>query len=264
MSENAHTYYFGQSLPHVQPEGSGQQSGSGEGIQGQDDSHGQTQTDSTLGTQMGTNNAGGRIQTTPITPIDRTQARTSHATPAPGGSGQSFLREFRADLVTRMDDVIQKFRDRKASKVEALFQILQVIREGNLNESDERTTLEQYTSHIELIDGQHELAGQRGERTTGARQDGRERTNDTELERHTHQRGVGPEIQDAEHFLRALRTELVKKRKRRHTSVSSQSSEESDDERGEGETNKKKRVYQSQLPWYATEVEAQGREVDKN
>jgi hypothetical protein len=103
-----------------------------------------------------------------------------------------------------MDNIIHKFRDRKTSKVEALFQILQVIQEGNLNESDKRTTLKQYTSHIELINRQHKLAGQRGERTTGTRQGGREQTNDMEPERHMHQRGVGPEIQDAEHFLRAL------------------------------------------------------------
>lgn len=59
MSKNAHMYYFGQSMPHVQPEGSGHQSGTGEGTPGQDGSHGPTQTVSTLGTHMGTNNAGG-------------------------------------------------------------------------------------------------------------------------------------------------------------------------------------------------------------
>jgi hypothetical protein len=163
-----------------------------------------------------------------------------------------------------MDDTVQKFRDRKTSKIETLFQILQVIWQGNLNESDERTTLEQYVSHIELIDRQHKLAGQQGESTTGTRQGGREQTHDMEPERHTYQRGAGPEIQDAEHFLRVLQKELVRKRKHQNCLVSSQSSEESDDEQGEGETNKKKRVYQLQLPWYATEVEAQGREVDEN
>lgn len=58
-----------------------------------------------------------------------------------------------------MDDIVQKFRDRKTSKIETLLQILQVIQQANLDESDERTTLEQYTSHVELINGQHELAG---------------------------------------------------------------------------------------------------------
>ena len=33
---------------------------------------------------------------------------------------------------------------------------------------------------------------------------------------------------------------------------------------GEGKSNKKTRVYQSQLPWYMAEKEAQKREVDKN
>jgi len=36
------------------------------------------------------------------------------------------------------------------------------------------------------------------------------------------------------------------------------------DSGGEGELNKKKQVFQSQLPWYTTEVAAQAREVDGN
>jgi hypothetical protein len=33
---------------------------------------------------------------------------------------------------------------------------------------------------------------------------------------------------------------------------------------GEGESNKKKRVFQSKLPWYELEVEAQHKEINEN
>lgn len=84
MSENVHTSYFGQSLPHVHQEGSGQQPGTGEEIPGSEGSNGPMQTISTIGTQTGTNNMGRRTQTTPITPIDRTQTGVDHTSPVSG------------------------------------------------------------------------------------------------------------------------------------------------------------------------------------
>ncbi|KAF8227867.1 hypothetical protein L208DRAFT_275996 [Tricholoma matsutake] len=46
---------------------------------------------------------------------------------APVAPSDGPTRKFRADLVTRMDGLVQDFRERKASKVETLFQILQII-----------------------------------------------------------------------------------------------------------------------------------------
>jgi hypothetical protein len=57
-----------------------------------------------------------------------------------------------------MDELIQNFRERKTSKVETLYQILQIIRQAEISESVGRTALEQYPIHIELIDGQQQLA----------------------------------------------------------------------------------------------------------
>jgi len=53
--------------------------------------------------------------------------------------------------------------------------------------------------------------------------------------------------------------------KRQHHSLSEPLNSENDEQSGEeDESNKKKQVYQSQLPWYMAEVTAQAREVDRS
>jgi hypothetical protein len=84
---------------------------------------------------------------------------------------------------------------------------------------------------------------------------------DTAIDGHRRRHMIEP---NAKQFLRMLCKELLSKHRQRNTSDESGSSDDSEDDRGEGEMNKKKRVYQSQLPWYTAEVEVQGREVDEN
>lgn len=67
----------------------------------------------------------------------------------------------------------------------------------------------------------------------------------------------------AEQLLQEIRRDLLHKRWR-HSLSSASSAESVSHAGGEGESNKKKWVYQSQLLWYPAEVEAQSREVDKN
>lgn len=69
-------------------------------------------------------------------------------------------------------------------------------------------------------------------------------------------------MEEAERLLRNLQKDHLCKRQRQSPTGSSDS--EDDGPGGDGESNKKKRVYQSQLPWYTVEIAAQAREVDGN
>lgn len=55
---------------------------------------------------------------------------------------------------------------------------------------------------------------------------------------------------------------------RKHRHQTPTDSFDSDDgstlEKGEGESNKKKHIYQSQLPWYTIKTNAQNCEIDEN
>jgi hypothetical protein len=155
--------------------------------------------------------------------------------------------EFRASLVAEMDQLVQDYREQRTTKVETLYQILEIIRQAGISERVERAALEQYTMHIDLIDNQQQLAEQRGAQTTRDRVDGDRQENGTDEHQTTNdERGT----QDADKFLWEHRRELVSKRRRKVSSDASSSDEGSSGGHGEGESNKKKRVYQSQLPWY--------------
>jgi hypothetical protein len=139
-------------------------------------------------------------------------------------------REFRADLVEKMDKLVQDFRERKTSKIKTLFQILQIIWQAEISESVGRTALEQYTTHIELIDQQHQLAGRQGDHAAGAATGGDGQTGGVD--------GDGPQQnhtsvsrqENAGQFLRVLQKELVTKWKQRVSSDSSDSGNGSDKE----------------------------------
>jgi hypothetical protein len=156
MPENIHASYFGQSLPHILPEGNGEQPG----------------TDREQPRAVGRN---GLSQTLPTVTIDgqvgqQTQIEQQLTSPPSGTSGrQDMHRQFRVDLVTEMDGLVQDFRERKTSKVENLYQILQIIRQADISLSVRRTALGQYTTHIDLIDGQQQLAEHQEDRATRTR-----------------------------------------------------------------------------------------------
>lgn len=59
--------------------------------------------------------------------------------------------QFRASLVSKMDNLIRDFREDKTSRMETLYQILQVLYEANVSESVRKATLEQYTLYVDII-----------------------------------------------------------------------------------------------------------------
>lgn len=85
MSDNAHTFYFGQSLPHVIPESNEQQQSASRGADEPIDSDGPSQT---LPASTQQSDTTGQNQNAPVAPSDGP------------------TRKFRADLVTRMDGLV--------------------------------------------------------------------------------------------------------------------------------------------------------------
>jgi hypothetical protein len=150
--------------------------------------------------------------------------------------------------------------------METIYQILCTLHDAGLEESVRRSTLEEYTLYIDIIDSKHKDAERRGLGAgAGVEQDHQEQRDGS-----IGQREQGTEVgagrsceEEAKQFLQRIRKELLHKR---HRSISSSSGSDNDStsRKRDGESNKKKRVYQSQLPWYSAEVAAEAREVDKN
>jgi hypothetical protein len=83
------------------------------------------------------------------------------------GSETQMSMQFRDNLVAEMDELVWNFRSKKIMKVETLFQILQVIWQADISESIKHAALEQYTTHLDLIDAQGQQAEHWGEHAAG-------------------------------------------------------------------------------------------------
>jgi hypothetical protein len=189
------------------------------------------------------------------------------ALPARGQSPEPGGDEFRTSLVTKMDGLIHDFRTEKTTRMETLYQILQVLHNTNINEPGRRVTLEEYMLYIDLIAVQqagveHQGLGAGDEQTPqepsgGGTGDGEQGHASGDHPRNSH-------MEEAEHLLRGLHKELLQKKCQCSPSESSSSGDDSAAGGREGESNRRKRVYQSQLSCYTTEVAAEAKEVDKN
>jgi len=73
---------------------------------------------------------------------------------SPGPEGDLF----EANVISRMDDLIQDFRKEKTSQMETLYQILCVLQRADLEESVRQATLEKYTVYVDIIDTQQKGA----------------------------------------------------------------------------------------------------------
>jgi hypothetical protein len=251
MSDNEHSTYFSQTIA----------------TQGTEDS---AQIDTGSGEQ---GSIGVPTQANPV----RTAGRHRHDRPnddqsqrgplslARGQSPESDMDEFRTSLVSKMDSLVQDFRTEKITRMEALYQVLQVLHDANIDEPDRRATLEEYTLYIDLIAAQQKGAEERGVEARAGQtlEEPRERHVDDSGQRNRNE-GGDSHAGEAERLLRELRKELLRKKRRRSPSISSNSDNDSERGTGEGESNRKKRVYQSQLPWYAAEVATEARELDEN
>jgi hypothetical protein len=136
MSESGHVSFFGQSQPHMFPEGTGEQTGFAHTTQLV--KHHQT--------------------ISPLTTVGQDQIE---------GSETQTSMQFRDNLVTEMEELVRDFRSKKIMKVETLFQILQVIQQADVSESIKHAALEQYTTHLDLIDAQGQQAEHQGEHAAG-------------------------------------------------------------------------------------------------
>ena len=147
--------------------------------------------------------------------------------------------------------------------METLYQILTTLHDAGIREPERRATLEEYTVYVDIIATKHKDAERRGLEAGGLQDQPEEGENHGRNERRSSPRPRVSREEEAEQVLRHVRKELLHKRRRSVSSVSSSSSD-SYSGRKDGESNKKKRVYQSQLPWYTAEIAAEAREVDEN
>ncbi|KAF8238018.1 hypothetical protein L208DRAFT_1388238, partial [Tricholoma matsutake] len=69
---------------------------------------------------------------------------------------------FRTDVVSKLDDLVQNFKQDKASQMETLYQILCTLHAAGLEEPDRCATLEEYTLYIDIIASKHKDVEQRG------------------------------------------------------------------------------------------------------
>ena len=219
---HAHATYFGQSQPRTLPEGDGE-------------------------------TARLRNEHTETTPTFTTVRQTEPQRESePEQREREPDYEFRRDLVTRIDKIIQDFREQKVAKIEALYQILRVAQQAEVDEHIRQTAIDDYATQIDLIDAQRRTAEQRGEHAAQLVRINDEPTATREPVRDEHRRREarqgGSEDDEAGRFIRDLRRQLTRKRRHRSPTDSSDSDDDSTSAKGEGESNKKKRLYQSQLP----------------
>ena len=121
---NDHATYFRQSQPHILPKGDG----------------------GTVST--GSQNNPTTVDTT-LMPIGWTQLHREQESEQPRRESDH---EFRRDLVKRIEVHIQNFRDKKVAKIEALYEILRVVQEANVDESIQQAALDKYADQVDLID----------------------------------------------------------------------------------------------------------------
>ena len=238
----AHVAYFGQSQSHTLPEGDGKPGSSG---------NGRTQIESDF----------------IITPVRLTLQWTEE------GLEQRENRpnpDFRWDLIARIKVLVQDFRDQKMAKLETLFKILQVIQEADVDEHIRQATHKEYSTQVDLIDSQRRSAEQRGEHAAQLARVGEEPevSGDWDDTERCHRRRESTRdrsnTDEAEKFMRDLRKELTRKHRQQSPTDPSGSDDELASGKREGESNKKRHIYQSDLPWYTVETDTQNHKIDEN
>lgn len=137
MSGNGYSDYFGQAVA------SEERGTENRNTSGQTNLAGTTNSSQTVATgTIGNGSIASRISELEISRGPGTQA-----------GSQSTIPDivFRASLVLQMDALVQDFRTEKISRSETLYQILKTLLEAGLEESDRRSTLEEYTSYVDII-----------------------------------------------------------------------------------------------------------------
>jgi hypothetical protein len=113
-----------------------------------------------------------------------------------------------------MDTLVRDFQEDKTTRMETLYQILQVLHEANVSEPVRKATLEQYTLYVDIIASKQKEAERRGSHAMG--ETNREEpevgiASITALDGITRGR-ESDTAEDAEQFLRRLRRDLLHKR----------------------------------------------------
>ncbi|KAF8225941.1 hypothetical protein L208DRAFT_401828 [Tricholoma matsutake] len=62
---------------------------------------------------------------------------------------------FRADIVSKLDKLVEDFRKNNSSRTETLYQIFSTLHDAGLEEPDRRATLEKYTMYIDIVALKH-------------------------------------------------------------------------------------------------------------
>jgi hypothetical protein len=165
---------------------------------------------------------------------------------------------FAGQAVGQIEAVIELFRTKGVTKSQAIFKIGQIIAEKSIGDDQSKSdSLERYASTLDGIEALSAKSDEHGQRFTnpilGKRKD------DAGGRRQGHEESVGnnsgiTHSVNVDDFLGGFANGGTNHGGDDNSSDGSSSDESSDDDQdGQGRSNKKQRIYESQMPWFSKE-----------
>jgi hypothetical protein len=206
---------------------------------------------------------------TPVTRSNQTPTTETRSTTDATSSTQLTVEEqdsertFAGEAVKRIEPIIELFRTKKVKKSQAVFRIGQIIAsEPTGNEQLKSDTLERYAATLDQFEAlaasanKHgnqvaPIAGPMHERRAG--ESGKRSRGLAEFDRNN---AEGSHEDDVDHFLAKLSKGLepgVEQEDQGEASGDDSEQEVDNEVEGQGRSNKKQKIYESQMPWFSTE-----------
>jgi uncharacterized protein YjcR len=151
MSSDAHASYFGQYTVPVET-----QATTGTSTRRSISNNLSTQTLGTA-TTTGNKNRGTSGESSNLSTQDTPVRQTQRHDKSPTGPEHD-ENTFQTNVVLKLDNLVQDFRQEKMSQMETLYQILCTLHDARLEEPDRHAMLKEYTLHVDIIASKHKDA----------------------------------------------------------------------------------------------------------
>ena len=207
----------------------------------------------------------GKAPASTSTPVESTSSRDFSSLTADttqhSGDTQSSEPIFAGEVVRQIETLVETFRTGKAKKSQTIFKIGQILAsEPTGSEQLKADSLEQFISTLDGIEAIAAQSATHGSHVTrgsmlGKRKDGSE-DRDQRPEEPNGSNPTNAQSVDVDDFLQRLSegNDLDDNRGSPGGDSGDNSKDKSDDEQGgNGHSNKKQRIYESQMPWFSTE-----------
>jgi hypothetical protein len=161
--------------------------------------------------------------------------------------------EHQQKLIDALEACIEDFREGKATKFDSLAEIMDLLeRHPGSIANDKETALKYYISTLDLHEEQANVSNKWGLHAVGLRQGFAANEPISGYRGHASERS------------HSHKSSQRKRRSSSSPSSSSSSNRSRSSHRDGGHSNKKRRVYESQMPWYSTELEARKKEATEH